>query len=237
MSAAGQPFLTDGKPVGFHPELKQIHADNWWISIILFVSFLFLVVIRVFDFRKLNQLFTGFARAGAVNVIYREERSLTGRTSILLMFNFVLLAALFVWQVIIWKHDPDFGLLGYSKCLLIIALIYTVKIASTRFLGFLFEIREAALEYVYNIFLFNKTLGIILFPVTLSLAFAVQIPPQILIWTGGAIWSMVLIYRILRLVLLGFSTPGVSLYYLLLYICTLEIIPFVVLVKVLVGTF
>jgi hypothetical protein len=40
---------------------------------------------------------------------------------------------------------------------------------------------------------------------------------------------------LLRLVLVGLSTPGVSFFYIILYLCTLEILPLVVVIKVFVG--
>jgi hypothetical protein len=40
-----------------------------------------------------------------------------------------------------------------------------------------------------------------------------------------------LAYRVLRLIQIGFSATGASIFYLFLYLCTLEILPFIVLIK------
>jgi hypothetical protein len=69
------------------------------------------------------------------------------------------------------------------------------------------------------------------------LAYARQIPAEILIWTGIVSWCLILVYRLLRVILIGAANSNVSFFYIILYLCTLEIIPFVVILKVFVGTF
>lgn len=72
-----------------------------------------------------------------------------------------------------------------------------------------------------------------LFPVVIALAFAVQLDAQWLVVTGLCLWGIMLIYRILRGVLIGISTGGVSIFNLFIYLCTLEILPFVLITKAL----
>ncbi len=117
---------------------------------------------------------------------------------------------------------------------LVLLAVYIVKIISTRVLGFIFEVKEAAREYAYNIVLFNKTIGLILFPVTLLLAYARQVPAEWLIWTGLVLWGLALLYRLVRLSFIGFSVRGVSIFYIILYLCTLEILPVLVIIKLLI---
>ena len=118
-----------------------------------------------------------------------------------------------------------------------IGVAYFVKITVTRILGNIFDVRDAASEYVYNVLLFNKTTGLVLFPICMLLAYARQIPPEILVWTGIVSSLLILIYRLLRVILIGVANSSVSFFYIILYLCTLEIIPFIVIIKVFVGTF
>ncbi len=224
-------------PAAFRPEPLPSHEGNWWIAAALFASFTVLVVLRVFDNRRLVQLLQGFLRSSSVSVLYREEYSLTGRVSVLLLLNYLLVFPLFLWQTAGYFGAPRDGLAGFGLIAAGITAAYLLKIASTRVLGSIFEVQEAAAEYVYNILLFNKTTGLVLFPVCLLLAYARQIPPEILVWTGIVSWGLILVYRLLRVVLIGVSSSSVSFFYIILYLCTLEIIPFVVIIKVFVGTF
>lgn len=228
----GNPF-----PKTFNPLPLATSEGNWWGAAILFFSFTLIVILRVFDYRKLALLFNGFFRASSVSVMYREEYSLTSRISVLLLVNYLLVFPLFIWQVMGHFGAVREGLTGFTMISVIILCVYLVKIIATKILGNIFEVKEASSEYVYNILLFNKTIGLILFPVCLLLAYARQIPPEILIWTGIVSWCLILVYRLLRVILIGFANSSVSFFYIILYLCTLEIIPFIVILKVFVGTF
>jgi hypothetical protein len=229
-----QHWLTDSTSV-FEPKLAPVSPGGIWIHVLLFLSFTMIVILRVFDFRRLVALVQGFARASSVAVMYREESALSSRVSFFLIVNFLLMGSLFIWQSlgVLLDHYPapvDMFWIGLA-----ILVMYVIKILSVRMLGFIFEMRDAAQEYIYNIVLFNKTVGLILFPITLCLAYARQLPPEWLVIAGLVSWAIVLVYRFIRLSWIGLAGKGVSFLYIILYLCTLEILPFVVIIKVLIG--
>lgn len=233
-SPTASRWLTDST-VGFDPKLAPVAPGGIWIHVLLFLSFTMLVILRVFDFRRLVALVQGFARAASVGVMYREESPLTSRVSVFLILNYLLMAALFIWQasgVVLSEFPPPSTIMWIA---LVILSVYVVKIIVIRIMGFIFEMREAAQEYIYNVVLFNKTVGLILFPVTLCLAYARQLEPEWLVIAGLVSWGIILIYRFIRLSWIGLSGRGVSFLYIILYLCTLEILPFVVILKVLPG--
>lgn len=219
----------------FHPRPVVSQEGNWWIAAVLFACFTMLVILRVFDYRRLLQLMNGFVRQSSVSLLYREEYALTGRVSILLLLNYLLVVSLFAWQACRHFGLQMDGLETFGKIAGGVSAAYFVKIISTRILGNIFEVKEAAAEYTYNILLFNKSIGLALFPVVLLVAYAWQLPSGVLVWTGLVLVGIILIYRLLRVVLVGLSTSGVSFFYIFLYLCTLEILPLVVIIKVFVG--
>lgn len=229
---AAERWLTDSVTV-FEPKLAPGHVGGAWIHGVLFASFTMLVVLRVFDFRQLLLLFQGFMRASSVAQTYREESALTSRVSVFLLLNYLLMGALFTWQTlgVLYDYPEPSAVAWFAVAIL---CMYIIKIIGVRMLGFIFEMREAAQEYIYNIVLFNKTIGLVLFPVTLCLAYARQLPPGWLVAIGLSFWGLVLLYRFVRLSWIGLSVRGVSFLYIILYLCTLEILPFIVIIKVLI---
>jgi len=219
------------------PRMESLH---FWIPVVLFASFLLIVILRVFDTRRFRQLLLGAIRMSAVSIFYREEYALTNRVSALLLLNFLLTGGLFIYQVMVHLSG---GVLPMNELLLFgllaagLLAAYTLKVFSVRLLGRVFELQEAAAEYSYNVLLLNKLVGLLLFPVTVLLAFAVQLPSEWLVYGGLSLWGIALFYRMLRGVLIGLSTAGVSPVNLFLYLCTLEILPFVLISKVFVGYF
>jgi hypothetical protein len=230
-------LLQAGVPAeGFHPRPVVTANANWWIAAALFACFTMLVILRVFDHRRLLQLLNAVLRQSSVSLLYREEYALTGRVSILLLLNYLIVLPLFVWQTCRHLGIQVDGFSGFGLIVLGITAAYFVKILSTRVLGSIFEMKDAAAEYTYNILLFNKTTGLVLFPVVLLMAYAHQVPHQYLVWGGLGILSIMLIYRLLRALLIGISSSSVSFFYIILYLCTLEILPFIVIIKIFVGT-
>jgi hypothetical protein len=232
-SIADQRWLTDTTAV-FDPQPIPQPPGGLWVHAIVLICFTLLVVLRVYDFRRISMLVQGFVRPAAVATLYREESALTSRVSFFLIVNFILMSTLFLWQAAAYSSELDIQPVAALWIALTIFGVYVVKIISTRMLGFVFEVKEAAREYAYNIVLFNKTVGLLLFPVTLLLAYARQIPSSWLIGLGLGLWGLVLLYRLLRLSFIGFSVRGVSIFYIILYLCTLEILPVLVIIKLLI---
>lgn len=233
ISFAGQRWLTDTTS-GFDPKPVAVAPGGLWVHIIMLICFSLLVILRVYDFRRISMLVQGFIRPAAVSTLYREESALTSRVSFFLIVNFILVSSLFLWQAAAYRSEQIPEPVTAMWIGVILLGVYVVKIISTRLLGFIFEVKEAAREYAYNIVLFNKSVGLILFPITLLLAYARQIPSDWLIWSGLILWGLVLLYRLVRLSFIGFSVRGVSVFYIILYLCTLEILPVLVIIKLLI---
>jgi hypothetical protein len=220
------------KANGFNPKVLDGHASDWWILLVLLISFTIIVILHVFDQRRFMQLMGALIRQSSVTILYREESMLTGRVSLLLIINYLLVISLFGLQMVSYFGLSVSGIGDFGIITLLVLLTYAVKIISIRFLGMIFQTKEAAMEYVYNVLLFNKMTGVFLFPVALLIAFAWQIPPIMLVWTGIVSISIGLLYRTLRLILIGFNTPAVSFFYIIIYLCTLELLPFVIMIKI-----
>lgn len=235
-----QLFHPDGVHASPYHEFRPLPLSDTpgssWIPLLLFFSFTLLVIVRVFDGKRLSQLVSGFFRASSVSLLYREEYALTSRVSILALLNFLVVTPLFLWQTLHRQAILTGGLAEYGILVALLAILYMVKISTTRFIGYVVDKQELAIEYNYNVLLFNKTLGLLLFPITTLLAFTHAIPSSWLIFAGFGFWGIILVYRIIRGIIIGVLEPGVSVYYLFVYLCTLEILPFVVLLKVFVGT-
>jgi hypothetical protein len=83
-------------------------------------------------------------------------------------------------------------------------------------------------EYIYTNFVFNIFIGLLLIPVIIV---ALYIPAISAVYVGIALWFLIYFYRLVRELFLGLSFAEFSLFYRILYLCTLEIIPLLVLTK------
>jgi hypothetical protein len=128
--------------------------------------------------------------------------------------------------------EPGFA--RYVFFVILVTLTYSLKFIALKICGWLFEQEKEMSVYIFNTFLINNILGIALLPFICILAFngvihssALFILPFILIATAFC-------WRIFRGIQVGMGTASFSPLYLFLYLCTLEIAPLMVLIRIIV---
>ena len=132
----------------------------------------------------------------------------------------------FLFQV--FGRQLGFGISsGILKYLIIFAgviVYFGLKQGLYSVQGKMAEANAETQEVLYNMNLFNRILGVVLIPVTLILAFSRLPNPEILVGIGGIMVLLCYILLVLRglKILLRKDFP---IFYLILYLCTLEILP------------
>ncbi|MGZ4035068.1 MAG: DUF4271 domain-containing protein [Bacteroidia bacterium] len=214
------------------PQLHTTHFD-YGVAGILFFAFVLFVWLYAVNRKRLNQVIKAFYINRYANQLAREEISIGNRVTIFLSAMFVLTLALFITQLAnyygFYKGDNQF--IFFIKVAVTIVGAYSLKIFSVWFFGYIFQNPKEASDYSTAIFLFCNTLGLFMLPIVIGLAFAKQIAPEIFVYSGYLILGSFLCIRLLRGVIIGFNSVRISKFYLFLYLCTLEILPFVIMVK------
>jgi hypothetical protein len=85
-------------------------------------------------------------------------------------------------------------------------------------------------EYLRNIFLFNKIFGLIVFPLLVAHPFIDIKFRFIFIYAGIIIFVLLFILRIFRGIVISVKNKF-SIFYIILYLCTLEILPVLIFYK------
>jgi hypothetical protein len=216
-------------------ETPQLHITkyDYGVASILFFAYLLFVWLYAINRKRLNQVIKAFYVNRYANQLAREEVSIGNRVTIFLSTLFVLTFALFVSQVAnyygFFIGDNQFIL--FIKVALIIIAAYGLKMLSVRIFGFIFQTQKEANDYAMTVFLFCNTLGLFMLPVVVCLAFVKQAPSELFIYCGYIIFGSFLCIRLLRGLIIGLNSIRISKFYLFLYLCTLEILPFVIMVK------
>jgi hypothetical protein len=213
------------------PQLRN-GFDNDWMVIVFCLVVAALAWIRVAFPRKHKQIINTFLYNRFVRQAMREELVLSHGSSIALTISFILIAGLFLMQLHNWEFlgfhlFADTGFVLYIKLCLLLTAIYAVKVLLMQFLQFLVRNDSGLQEYIFNTFLINKVLGMLLLPMVIGIAYMPSVAAPVLFYTGLTLIGITYIYRVFR----GFVaaiTNNVSNFYLLLYLCTLEILPLIV---------
>lgn len=212
-----------------------IHLTNYdyVVALVLFISFSTFVWLYVANTKKLEQLIRGFYVTRMGTQPSRDEYSASNRVGFLLSILFLFTMTLFAGQAIeYFRIDAK---MSKTTMYIVIAsgliLMYLAKYIAISLSGFIFKVEKEASDYSAAMFIFINLLGLFMLPVVICLEFVKQLNPVIFIYAGMFFVLSFLCIRLWRGIVIGFSSNRVSKFYLFLYLCTLEIVPFIILVK------
>ncbi|MCL3780210.1 DUF4271 domain-containing protein [Prolixibacteraceae bacterium JC049] len=216
------------------PEKEFISRNADWITLVMLLALVVLVLVRNAYSKFMHQIFSAAANKTSALRLFGESSSNFGHATLLMKAFSYLVFAMFVYQALnLWGFDLGVnGLLLYAICFVGVVIYFRLKFAIHRLLGVVFFYRNEAIEFNFNAEIYNKVLGIALFPVVLINAYASGFLLKGIVITGVVVFLCTYLLMLFR----GFSIfirKHASIYYLILYLCTLEILPMVLIWKTL----
>jgi len=203
----------------------QGRKADWVVGVLILVFALFATV-RLFFGKYLVQLFQAAVNYGTASRLFRERSVSLTHVAFRLDIIFFLTASLFLFQI--FGKEIDFyvkhNLLKYLLLFSGTVLYFVGKQFLYSLQGKISETVSETQEILYNMNLYNRILGLGLIPVTLILAFSRLPNPQIIIGLGVVMalgCYILLVFRGMKILV----RKDFLLFYLILYLCTLEILP------------
>ncbi len=221
------------KPKHSGGQILEHKSEDWLIGVLLFALAL-IAYLRVSYYRRFNQLITASFDFQLSNQLVREESILTQRVSLFLTFIFWVSIAMFVSQLLAYFHISPVGYSNFTLfglTLLFLGTIYFIKVFSLRLVGNIFQIEKESETYIFNVFLYNKLSGLLFLPLVILVRFLPNTYSWPLFVLGFGILILVFAARIARGVFIGIAKKGVSFIHIVLYFCTLEILPLLLMAK------
>ena len=199
--------------------------DSLMFFLILF-SFLFVGILRAFYWKYTKLLLIAPFQYRYASQYLRQDNAFTERVNwlsfIILFINFSLLL-LFNKQILLFENHLFF--------LCLVFLFYFLKFYLIKFLGNLLFINEVARLTIFYTFLSDKVLAILITPLILIL-FYFSVNIDVLILYSILFFSIVfLLFKLYWIWKVGTNSFGLSSIYIFLYLCILEIYPFVIITK------
>ncbi|MCB0395933.1 MAG: DUF4271 domain-containing protein [Flavobacteriales bacterium] len=217
-----------------------LHNREDWIFPLLLIMFTIVAWIRIFHFRGIQFLVKSFIANKPSNQTMLDENLLMKRAAVFLNVLFILSLTLFIDRAMNVVHagypGRSTGLMGFGELLLIISALYLVKAAVVKASGFVFELNKVASDYLFNSFLWLKWLGIFLLPLLVLLVYMPAGIDKLLIYIGLLVATLLFAFRLIRGYQVVGTAAGFSRLHMILYLCTLEILPLVVILKLFVSS-
>ena len=219
------------KPYGIVGKERVVPGQDWVLGFILILWIIFASV-RVEFPEYLGQIFSSLVNFNAAARLFRQRGYKTMFGAVRLDLIFYLTLPLSVFQIAqFFKIDlPGFpSIILFIGILLIINSYFFIKILIHRLVGSIAMLKDQTDELIFNIRLYYRALGFVLLPVVTVHA----ILPEtnfLTIWGMAILILIMYIAALIRSIYLGYQ-KDISIFYLILYLCTLEILPLLLIFK------
>ena len=221
-------------------ELERVPPQTDWIFYLFTGLLFYLAVLKLLFPKYFSDLFSVFFNTALRQKQMREQLSQEPLPALLLNIFFVVSGGVFAYFVLVHygftrKYENTWLLLGF--CILALIIIYVGKYLFLKFLGWIIGRSEQAETYIFVVYMVNKIIGMVLLP--LGMLLAISEPGRVgtflfFVWTGLV---GLLLFRTVRGYQLLNKALKINFLHMIVFVISFEIIPILVLHKVLLNLF
>ncbi len=220
-------------------DANQVHIRNHehhrsWLFVVFMLQLVLLVMVRTVFEKDIAEQIRAYFNLNLAHQLQRDQETSLPFSSLMLNINgfisYGVLAYLSLFYLPGWHDLYQFKFLGILMT--VSTALFSAKYLITRFVAYVFPFTEELDLYNFNYFLNHQLVGVLLIPLNMVVAYAAG-PMDTYTFYGA--WIMVWISFML-LAVKGFSIGSsyfrLYKFHFILYICTLEIAPLLILFKV-----
>jgi hypothetical protein len=214
----------------------RVFNNDWIILIILVASFLFslirtgsknilLGVSRFFLFRGIND-----PSSRDIGGLFHWQSTILNLVTFIIFGLYIYCSA--VSNDFIPSSVP--GIIFWLISLGVIIAAVTLRHIVCVITGNLSEQREVFREYLLGVYQSYRFTALVLFILVVLMLYTMFFPARLYLISGLIVFGFMYLFRVLRLFII-FINRNISIFYLILYLCALEILPVVISVKYITG--
>jgi len=214
--------------------LREI-ISNEWFTLLIVISLCLLAIAKYAYSIRFNDFLWLLGNSKYLK-IYAREQKFIDRFDSLLFSNLVVSSSLFLFICYNTLIEPiGFEILLFIKIILGVGSIILIKILIERLIGSLFDIDALIDSYIFQKTNYKNYIGLVLLAIDILLIYALHPKPIIIYIVFGLLFLINLI---------GFITSFKThqkliinnIFYFILYLCALEIAPYIILYKLFIKT-
>ena len=205
---------------------------NDWFTVLIVVCLIFIAAAKVLDAKRFNDFFKIIIKSNYLKIYIKDQHFINAFDSLLFINLIISLTMFLLISMNIFNdtnYNQDINL--FYKILIVIGSILIIKVLIDRLIGSLFDIQEIIEVYDFNKISFRNYLGLILLPINILLIFVIN-PSKTIIYVVICLLFIVNLIGLLMSIKFYQKTIKTNLFYFILYLCALEIAPYVILYKV-----
>ena len=211
---------------------EQLIKPDWLIGIIIGCLVIF-AWLKLFYNKFIDQTFISLWNFQLSENFLRDQSIFSRSVSMLLNLNFIITAGLFFYLVAVFFEINPWTLNPFNIFLAstgIVALLLAARYIISHISGTIFNYQKLFKDYLSQILIIYKIAGVVLIPIIIAIAYLPESLRIYLIITGLILMAASVLFRFVKGIQLIFN-KDVSIFYLILYLCTLEFLPALVIYK------
>ncbi|MBN4085022.1 DUF4271 domain-containing protein [Flavobacteriaceae bacterium AH-315-B10] len=211
--------------------LREI-ISNEWITILIVLSIGILAFTKAAFSNRFNDFLWVIGSSKYLKIYSRKQKFIDWFEG-LLFLNFIMsLSLFFIILDNTFFESIAFSISFFVKLLIGIGAIILIKMLLERLIGSIFEIDSLIDSYIFQKTNYKNYIGLVLLPINILLIFTVQPTKTILYFAIGLLLIINLVgiitsFKMHQKLILN------NLFYFILYLCALEIAPYIILYKIL----
>lgn len=196
-------------------------TNKEWIFILFLIFLSYVALLKYNNFSRFILILKSPFSQKFANQFLREE----SRSS-----NKLYVLPLFAGFISLYILNSSFSLELFTYYFICILSFLIIKYLFLVWLAYVFQKKYQFEEIIFQSFLYERVVGIVIFPLLLLLFYS-SIPHTLLLNAIYIILIFFMIYKIVRMGYLSFFSTSFSKAHIIIYLCTLEILPLIILSK------
>ena len=207
--------------------VQRQQVFNSFVTYGMFVSATLIALARYIRPSIFQTLLRVLTNNQVLEQIVRENYNTIRLTDFMLLVNFWLTCSM---SSMLFLHQLNSLFIFHLAWPILIHVFFMAPLFGVSFISGSANFRR---ENSYNLFLFPQFVGLVLLPIIIVAHLNIPLIP-VFTWLFFTVIGLLLLYLNWRGIIFAFQ-QGISLYYIILYICTLEILPIVAVYLTAVG--
>ena len=218
------------------PERLNIRQSSDWETGIFVISLLLLVFVRLYHSSYLKWLSKAAVNFNTAARMFREKSLSRIQASVQMEGLFYVIFSFFIYKLLdnIQIHIYHIPIVEYLIICGGVVCFFLAKKALYILQGNICNSYPETKEYLFNMNIFNQLLAVLLFPISIVISLS---------RLNSLRWAILIGILLIFICYLCIISRGIkiliqkrfSIFYLILYLCTLEILPFLYVYKIVTG--
>ena len=201
-----------------------------WMTILLVT--VLTVLVNIYK-SALAKVYRSFLNDNFLKMVHRDYGTVSMIPYLILYVFALILIGTFVFVVLTHYKIAFFAapILNFLACTGGVFAIFIIKHLILQIIGSVFPVSKEIEQYSFTIIIFGTMIGFFLLPTILLIIYAPANLTLPLIYGTFIVIGLIYLYRILRSLFIGLKYISLHKFHFFVYLCTIEIAPLLVLVK------